>query len=208
VLKRSFDDALARVMFLTLVLTAVRRSELLALCWRDVSLTERRLRVADSKTETGIRSIAIPPSLTAELEAHYQRTAFKGDDERVFRLPQQSYRRMYEHYRDALERAFQRAGLAWPEGFRPCHDLRVTGATNELLAGASKETLMVKLGHADFRTTQRYVNLAGVVFADEAAALEARMNGAAVESSTDLASPEGTSADLMPLGEAEEQPTY
>jgi hypothetical protein len=24
------------------------------------------------------------------------------------------------------------------------------------LAGANKETLMVKLGHADFRTTQRY----------------------------------------------------
>jgi hypothetical protein len=34
---------------------------------------------------------------------------------------------------------------------------------------------MVKLGHADFRTTQRYVNLAGVVFADDAAALEVRM---------------------------------
>lgn len=49
---------------------------------------------------------------------------------------------------------------------------------------------MVKLGHADFRTTQRYVNLAGVVFADEAAALEARMNEGAVESSTDPVSPE------------------
>lgn len=67
---------------------------------------------------------------------------------------------------------------------------------------------MVTLGHADFRATQRYVNLAGVVFADEAAALEARMNGTAVEGSTDLASPEGTSADLASLDEAEERPAY
>ena len=79
----------------------------------------------------------------------------------------------------------------------------MTGATNELLAGASKETLMVKLGHADFRTTQRYVNLAGVVFADEAAALEARMNGGAVEPSTNPVSPERTSDDFPTLSEAE-----
>jgi integrase len=105
--------------------------------------------------------------------------------------------------RGGIGRAFCRAALKWPDGFRPCHDLRVTGATNELLAGASKETLMVKLGHADFRTTQRYVNLAGVVFADEADALEARMNGGAVESSTDPVSPARISDDLPALGEAE-----
>jgi hypothetical protein len=68
----------------------------------------------------------------------------------------------------------------------------VTSATNELLAGGSKETLQVKLGHANFSTTQRYVNLAGVVFAEEAAALERRMNGL-VESSTRPAEPETTS---------------
>jgi hypothetical protein len=51
-------------------------------------------------------------------------------------------------------------------------------------------------------------SVARVVFADKAAALEARMNGSTVESSTDMTSPESTSADLTPLGEAEEQPTY
>jgi integrase len=207
-LKRSFDDEQDRVLFLTLVLTALRRSEALALRWRDVSLSEQRLRVEDSKTETGIRSIAIPPALAAELEAHYQRTPFRGDEERVFAHPQRSYRFTYDHYRDSLERAFARAGLDWPEGFRPCHDLRVTGATNELLAGASKETLMVKLGHADFRTTQRYVNLAGVVFADEAAALERRMNGEPVESSTGLTAPERISDHLAALSEAEADGSY
>jgi hypothetical protein len=121
---------------------------------------------------------------------------------------QWSKRHAYDHYRASLERAFARAWLDGPEGFRPCQDLRVTGATNELLAGASKETLMAKLGHADFRTTQRYVNLAGVVFAEEAAALERRMNGGAVASSTDPASPERISDDLSALNEAETNGTY
>ncbi|MFL5944590.1 MAG: hypothetical protein ACJ74D_07640 [Gaiellaceae bacterium] len=30
------------------------------------------------------RTLAIPPLLLDELERHYQRTTFKGDDERVF----------------------------------------------------------------------------------------------------------------------------
>lgn len=43
-----------RVAFLTFVLTGLRRSELQALQWRDVDLIENRLRVVDSKTDTGI----------------------------------------------------------------------------------------------------------------------------------------------------------
>jgi hypothetical protein len=45
--------------------------------------------------------------------------------------------------------------------------------------------------------------LAGVVFADEAAALEARMNGGVVESSTNPVSPERMSDDPPALNEAE-----
>lgn len=61
-------------------------------------------------------------------------------------------------------RAFNRAGIEWPEGFRRCHDLRVTCATNGLIAGANPAKLQAKLGHRDFRVPQRYVDLAGVVF--------------------------------------------
>jgi integrase len=202
-LARSFDDEQDRVMFRALVLTGVRRAELLALRWRDVDLIENRLRVEDSKTETGIRSIAIPPSLAEELWQHRRATSFQGDDERAFARPQASDKAVYAHYRASLVRAFETAGLDWPESFRPCHDLRVTSATNDLLAGAPKESLQIKLGHANFSTTQRYVNLAGVVFADEAAALEQRMNGGAVESSTDLGEPESTSRHPAALSEAE-----
>ena len=50
---KAFTDRQARVVFLTLVLTGIRRSELQALRWRDVSLIEKVLRVRDS--EVGAR---------------------------------------------------------------------------------------------------------------------------------------------------------
>jgi integrase len=54
-------------VFLTLVLTGVRRSELQALRWRGVDLVGNVLRVRDSKSEDGIRSIALSTTLAEEL---------------------------------------------------------------------------------------------------------------------------------------------
>src|SRR5436190_7309697 len=75
----------ARVAFLTLVLTGVRRFELQRLRWRDVDLVENVLRVADSKTEDGVRSIALPPTLAEELWEYRRRSRFPG--RRRARLP-------------------------------------------------------------------------------------------------------------------------
>jgi hypothetical protein len=98
---RAFDDEQARAVFLTLVLTGIRRSELQALRWRDVELVENVMRIRDSKSEEGIRSIA----------------------------------------------------------------------------SASPIAVMTKAGHADLRTTKRYLHLAGVVFREEAERLEERLLG-------------------------------
>ncbi len=84
---KAFTDEQARVAFLTLVLTGIRRSEFQALRWRDVDLLEGVLRVRDSKTEDGIRSIALSSRLADELRAHWRKTAYKGDDELVFSHP-------------------------------------------------------------------------------------------------------------------------
>lgn len=80
---RAFTDEQARVVFLTLVVTGIRRSELQALRWRDVDLLEGTLRVRVSKTEEGERAIALPSLLAQALADHYQRTAYKGQGERV-----------------------------------------------------------------------------------------------------------------------------
>ena len=95
-LARSFGDEQARIAFLTFVLTGVRRAELQALRWRDVDLIENVLRVADSKTETGLRAIALTPGLHEELWQHRRRSAFKGDDERVFCHPDRGTIYRYE----------------------------------------------------------------------------------------------------------------
>jgi integrase len=69
---------------------------------------------------------------------------------------------------------------------RPFHDLRHTAITNDAAAGASELAVMAKAGHRSMSTTETYLRLAGVVFREEASALEQRLLGS-VESSTDLA---------------------
>ncbi len=93
-----------RLAFLTLMLTGLRQHELRALRWRDVDLIENTLRVADSKTDEGVRSIALPPSVAEELWQHRRRSAFQGDDEYVFCHPQMGGRYGIERHRKALRR--------------------------------------------------------------------------------------------------------
>ena len=185
-LARSFSVDQDRVAFLTFVLTGLRRSELQALRWRDVDLIENRLRVVDSKTETGERSIALSAGLAEALWQHRRGTAYKADTDRVFVHPERGSVYHYKTFSTALRAAYGRAGLEWPERLRPCHDLRVTSITNDALAGAHPVALMTKAGHANMATTKRYLKLAGAVFPDEAAALEARILG--------VASPQATNA--------------
>jgi hypothetical protein len=73
-----------------------------------VDLIENVLRVEDSKTETGIRAIAITPTLNDELWQHRRRSSFQGDDELVFCHPfRGTTYRNDDHYRPALEAAFK-----------------------------------------------------------------------------------------------------
>jgi hypothetical protein len=44
---------------------------------------------------------------------------------------------------------------------------RTTGITNAAAAGMAPFSIMRMAGHSDFKTTQRYIDLAGVVFGDE-----------------------------------------
>jgi integrase len=175
---KAFADEQARAAFLTLVLTGLRRSELQALRWRDVDLVESVLRVRDSKSEDGIRSIALPPALAEALWQHRRRSAFQGEDELVFCHPERGTSYRAETFQEALTAALADAKV---DGHvRPFHDLRHTAITNDAAAGSSAIAVMTKAGHADMRTTKRYLHLAGVVFREEAEALERRLLGAAL----------------------------
>jgi hypothetical protein len=65
---------------------------------------------------------------------------------------------------------------------------------------------MAKAGHANMATTQRYLHLAGVVFRDEADALERRLFGLSTAFSTNPGAPENSERDPEPPDEAEGEP--
>jgi integrase len=178
--------------------------ELQALRWANVDLIENRLRVADSKTKTGERSIALPPMLAEELWQHRRRSRYASDHDLVFCHPTRGTVYRVDHqWKPALKKACARAGVTLPVGMRPMHDVgRVTSITNGVRANEHGSKLQARAGHASFATTQRYIDLAGVVFHDEAAALEERMLGLSTELSTRLTASQDTSDDAASLESA------
>jgi integrase len=179
---KAFTDEQAQTMFLTLMLTGVRRFELLALRWGDVSLIESTVRVRESKSEDGERLIALSPTLVDALAEHYQRTAFKGDDELVFCHPKRGTRLDPTWYADEFRAALTAAGIT--DYVRPFHDARHASLTNGAAAGETPIALMTRAGHRSMSTTKGYLHLAGVVFRDEADALERRLLGEMSERGT------------------------
>jgi integrase/recombinase XerD len=173
----AFDDEQAQTIFLTLVLTAVRRNELRELRWADVDLLDGVLRVRGTKTEDAQRTIALSPALVSALEQHYKRTTFKGEGEFVFCHPERGTRYSEKLFAEQFRAALMKAEIM--DYVRPFHDLRHTALTNEAASGSSPIALMTKAGHSDMKTTRIYLHLAGVVFRDEAKALERRLLGAA-----------------------------
>jgi len=202
---KTFTDDQARSVFLMLVLTGLRAGELHRLRWRDVSLVERVLRVVDSKSESGIRSIAIPSSLAEELNGHYQRTAFKGDGELVFCHPKRGTAYSKGLWGPHFTAALKAAGIT--DKVRPHHDLRPTAITLDAASGASEIAVMTKAGHSSFATTPTYLYLAGTVFREQAERIERMALGASSsEPSTDMSEPERMSLDVTPAVQAEGTP--
>jgi integrase len=168
----AFMDEQARAIFLTLALTGIRRFELQGLRWRDVDLVECVLKVRESKSEEGERTLPLVPALSEALWQQRRRSAFKGDDEYVFCHPELGSRIGVEWYADQFRAALKAAGVT--DYVRPFHDARHGALTNMAAAGSSPIALMTTAGHRSMQTTNGYLHLAGVVFRDEAEALAAR----------------------------------
>jgi integrase len=127
------------------------------------------------KSEAGERTVALGQRLSSELFEHRGRTAFAGDDERVFCSPAKGTPFDVARYGETFRDALTKAGIS--EYVRPFHDLRHTSITNSAAAGLSPAALMARAGHSDFKTTQGYIDLAGVMFREEAERLEERLWG-------------------------------
>jgi integrase len=183
----------ARVVFLTVVSAGLRRGEVLGLRWRDVSLADpagATLRVRETwvrnqpdtpKSEKSERTIALG-RLAGELFEHRGRSAFQGDDERVFCHPATGGPLDHARYAATFRQALERAKVDRP--MRPFHDGRHTSITNGAAAGLSPAALMARAGHSDFKTTELYIDLAGVTFREEAELHDARVFGSVGQKSS------------------------
>ena len=81
----------------------------------------------------------------------------------------------HKGYADTFQAVLANARIT--DRVRPFHDGRHSAITHEAAAGSAPAAIQARAGHADFSTTQRYINLAGVVFRDEAVRAEARILG-------------------------------
>jgi integrase len=178
--------AQARVVFLTVVSAGLRCGEVLGLRWRDVALADPNgaaIRIRETwvrggpdtpKSERSERTIAIDV-IASELFEHRARTAYDGDDERVFCNPRTGGVLDERRYAATFRLALERAGV--DRYMRPFHDGRHTSITNWAASGMSPAGMMARAGHSDFKTTQGYIDLAGETFREEAELADVRLFG-------------------------------
>jgi integrase len=146
-------------------MTGLRQGELVALRWRDVDWLAGRVRVRRSyvrgefgtpKSQRSSRSVPLADRVMAELDAHQQRSRYRGDDDLVFCHPLLGGPLERSRLLKRYEAAAARAGLREVR----FHDLRHTFGTRMAAAGVPMRTRQEWLGHRDFKTTLIYADLA------------------------------------------------
>jgi integrase len=151
-------------LFLTAVMTGMRRGELLALQWGDIDWNSNQISIRRSifrgefinpKSKNSIRRIVMSPVLRQELE-QYRLLGRKSDKELVFAngngLPLNPDNLVKREFHPALDRA----------GLRRIrfHDLRHTYASLLISQGENIKFIQSQLGHASAKTTlDRYGHL-------------------------------------------------
>lgn len=163
---------LARTITFVALGTAMRRGELLALRWRDVSMLERLVHVREAlvrgrfttpKSKASRRLLEIGERTAGLLQDHWQESKFQEDDDLVFCHPETGRgldpSRLSRTY---LKPALRKAGIKGP--FRPFHDLRHTALTHEAAAGNPQAYVQMRAGHSQGAITERYIHAAQVLF--------------------------------------------
>jgi integrase len=182
----------ARVVFLVVVACGLRRGEILGLRWRHVDLVDMVMRIEETwvagqvdtpKSEAGERTVAFGQVVADELWQQRRRSRFQGDDERVFCHPTKGSPIDPTLYALTLRLALKRASVT--RKMRPFHDGRHTAITNDAKSGNAPVSIQTRAGHSSYSTTQRYIDLAGVVFREEADRLDEHLFGVRDEKERD-----------------------
>jgi excisionase family DNA binding protein len=161
-------DAMPESLRLAVLLGAwcqLRRGEVLGLQRGDVDLLHGTLSVERAvvlptrgkpivgppKTATGRRSLAVPPNILPDIEAHLER--FVGPEPDAWLFPGSRGGALSP---SVLEKAWCTARLAIGRPELHFHDLRHSGLTWAAATGASTRELMARGGHASPAAALRY----------------------------------------------------
>jgi integrase len=172
VLRAVPDDDLGRVecvMYLAAASTGMRQGELIALRWRDVDWTARRIRVRRNyvrgefgrpKSKRSVRAVPLIDRLAGELDLLSKATAWAGDDDLVFAHPAVGKPLDRSKVLKRFKAAMRRAGLGHRLGHGGItfHSLRHTFGTRMAAQGVPMRTLQELMGHRDFATTLIYAD--------------------------------------------------
>jgi site-specific recombinase XerD len=157
----SADSPLHRVWLVMLYATGLRREELVQLKVTDIDSARMLIHVHQGKGNED-RDIMLSPRLLEELRQYWHSTNFKpktylfpgGGRAHATDVPM-SAKSVFH----AVKHAAQRAGLK--KHVHP-HTLRHCFATHLLESGADLRTIQLLLGHADLKTTSRYLHMSEV----------------------------------------------
>lgn len=164
-------DAMApryRLLVLLAAFTTLRFGELASLRRRDIDTAGRVVLVQRAQAEmqdgklfdkapksaAGVRPVAFPDEILADVFEHLEFYAGAGRDGHVFLGPQGGQLRR-SNFRDDWIKARKDAGIAADVHF---HDLRHTGNTLAA-AGASTRELMTRMGHSTARAALIYQHM-------------------------------------------------
>lgn len=113
---------------------------------RGVTFVERKPVVGPPKTEAGIRTVAIPPHIVADVRDHLEDWVAKGGDSLLFpRTPGASEHMYVSTFGYHLKQAARRTSL--PPTFT-FHHLRHSGLTLAAQSGATVAELQARAGHS------------------------------------------------------------
>jgi integrase len=146
----------------TLIFAGPRARELCSLLWRDVDLANGRIFIGRSKTEAGLREIAILPILRDVLAAHKASAYRSGPEDLVFPSGTGGRRTKGNLREHVLLAAFGRASeilegrreVPLPKGLT-AHKLRHTFASVLVACGEDPISVMAQIGHTDPNFTLR-----------------------------------------------------
>jgi integrase len=159
-------ESIDRAMYVAAAMTGMRLGEMIALRWRDVDWTARKIRVRSNyvlgefgtpKSKRSSRGVPMADRVAGEMDRYFKASGEPADDALVFPDPHTGAPLDKAAVLRRMRKALKAARLDEAHRF---HDLRHTFGTQMAAAGTPMRKLQEWMGHRDIQTTQRYADYA------------------------------------------------